>query len=264
MAKKITILTSKGGSGKTTTAVNLSAALATQGKRCLLVDLDPQCSCSDWLGYTDAEEQSFILDALLGNADISDGIQQTYLDNLHLLPCSMHLFQAETHLSNEIANDTLLSMALESVDEQYDYIVIDVTPTMGVLAYNAIYAAKNLLIPVETSYIAMRAIRSIMKVVELMQQRRDDSISIVGLLASRVDVRQTSCKQALELLDNHFSNILLNTFINDAVAVKDSVAYGQSVICYKPKSKSAKQFLDLAIEIDKRLTKSVKGKRNAA
>ena len=135
---------------------------------------------------------------------------------------------------------------------------------MGVLAYNAIYAAKNLLIPVETSYIAMRAIRSIMKVVELMQQRRDDSISIVGLLASRVDVRQTSCKQALELLDNHFSNILLDTFINDAVAVKDSVAYGQSVICYKPKSKSAKQFLDLATEIDKRLTKSVKGKKNAA
>ena len=253
MANCISVINSKGGAGKTTTTVNLAAALANTGKRVLLVDFDPQCSASDWLGFNDAESQSHLLDSMLGTADITDGIHDTYLENLHLLPNSMHLFQAETLLANEVANDTLLSIALEPIQSQYDFILMDCTPTMGVMAYNAIFAAKNLLIPVETSFISMRSIRSIMKVIDLMKTRRDPQINIIGLLPSRMDSRQTSCNQAIAMMKEHFSSLLLETCINDAVAIKDSVSFGQSVLCYKPKSKSAQQYKQLAQEVISRL-----------
>ena len=124
---------------------------------------------------------------------------------------------------------------------------------MGVMAYNAIFAAKNLLIPVETSFISMRSIRSIMKVIDLMKTRRDPQINIIGLLPSRMDSRQTSCNQAIAMMKEHFSSLLLETCINDAVAIKDSVSFGQSVLCYKPKSKSAQQYKQLAEEVISRL-----------
>ena len=245
MTKMICISSAKGGTAKSTSAVNLAAAYARKKQRVLLCDFDAQSTTSDWLGFHDADGQSDLLECLLGEREIETAIRDTNVDGLYLVPASMHLYQIHNHLADEIAPDTLLSIALKPILTSFDKIIVDCPPSMGLAAYNAMYACKNIILPIETSFVAMRAIRSMMKVVQLMQERRDSDINIVGIIASRADMRQKSCQQAIGQMRESFGDTVFDTVITDAVALKDAPAHEQSIFEYMPRSKSAQQFESL-------------------
>jgi chromosome partitioning protein len=255
MAEMICVAQSKGGSAKSTTAVNLAAAYARDKQRVLILDLDAQSTTSDWLGFHDAENQSDLLECMLGDMELQSAIRSTSVENLDLVPASQHLYQIHNHLADEVAADTLLSFALRDVLTSYDKIIVDCPPSLGIAAYNAMYACKNIILPIETSFVAMRAVRSMMKVVNLMQERRDESINILGIIASRADMRQKSCQQAIDMMRESFNGTVFDTVITDAVALKDAPAHEQTIFQYQPNSKSAKQFQKLATEIQSRLGK---------
>lgn len=248
--KRICILNSSGGAAKTSTAVNLASCLAKRSRRVLLVDLDGQGTASTWLGQESNETQSNLLEGLLGERKPEDCITETPQDSLFLMGSSYHLYNAEKFLSNEVEPHTLLNLLLNQIDGEYDYAVIDTPPQLSALVYNGILAApSNLLIPAEASFKCLSAMRALIRVIEQLQQRRDESIEIVGIVATRVDKRTKSAKEAVEYLRESFGNLVLTTEITEAVVQRDAPGFNQSVLDYKPKSVSAKQIRDFTEEV---------------
>lgn len=261
--KRITVINSGGGVAKTSTAVNLAASLAHKGSKVIAVDFDAQSTMSDWLGHDIADQQHLLLDVLLGERAAEEAIKQTYIPNLHLLPSSHHLYQAERHLSDEVAADSLLNIALESLDQNYDYAVIDTPPQLGILSYNAMLASPaGLLVPCEASYKSLKAMKALMKVIELMKARRSNEIGILGILASRVDLRTSSSVQSVDILRENFGQLVFSTVITEAVAMKDAPAHHKAVQDYLPQSKTAKQVEELTLEVLERLSRE--GQKHAA
>ena len=254
--QSITITNSGGGVAKTSTAVNLAATLSQNGDQVLIVDLDAQGSASDWLGHDVSDRQHLLLDVLLGELDTVDAIQTTYLDNLDLIPSSFHLYQAEKHLSDEVAADTLLKIALEQVEDSYDWVVLDTPPQIGILSYNAMLAAPSgLIIPCEASYKSLHAMKALMRVIKLMKTRRCSDINLLGILPSRVDLRTKSSIEAVDVLKDTFGEYVFDTLITESVVMKDAPSHHLSVVDYAPKSKTAKQIKQFTDEVKQRLSK---------
>ena len=251
--KTLAFVNSGGGQAKTSTCHSVGTALALDGKRVLLVDIDGQSSLSSWCGIRDNESQSDLLDVLRGEMPIRDAIRQTYIENCHILPASLHLYQAERHFADEIAADNLLNMALADIDGQYDWICIDTPPQMGILGYQSMIAAQNLIIPVEASWKSLQAMNGLLKVINIMRERRCPELQITGILPSRVDQRQTSCKQSVELLRDNFGQLVFENIITDSVVMKDAFAHGKSVVDYAPDSKTTKQVKAVIGEINCRM-----------
>jgi len=261
--KRITVINSGGGVAKTSTAVNLAASLAHKGHRVCAVDFDAQSTMSDWLGHDIADQQHLLLDILLGELEVKEALKQTYIPNLHLIPSSHHLYQAERHLADEVASDTLLDIALSQLDESYDFCVIDTPPQLGILSYNAMLAAPaGLIVPCEASYKSLKAMKALIRVVQLMKQRRCEEISILGILASRVDLRTSSSVQSVDILRENFGQLVFNTVITEAVAMKDAPAHHKAVMDYLPQSKTATQVEELTQEVLHRLNRE--GQSHAA
>lgn len=253
---RITIINSGGGVAKTSTAVNLAAALAHLGKRVVLVDLDGQGTASDWLGHATGDKQHLLLDVMLGELDAEDAVKQTYLPSLHLIPSSYHLYQAERHLADEVAADSLLQLALDSLENDYDYAVVDTPPQLGILSYNAMLAAPaGLLVPCEASYKSLKAMGALMRVINLMKARRCPEIDVLGILPCRVDRRTTSSIQAVDVLRDNFGEVVFSTVITEAVAMKDAPAHHQAVMDYLPTSQSADQIRSFTDEVVQRMSK---------
>lgn len=256
--KRITVMNSGGGVAKTSTAVNLAASLSHTGERVLLVDLDAQGTASDWLGYDTSDRQSLLLDVLLGEISTSESIKKTYLEKLDVIPSSFHLYQAERHLSDEVANDTLLKIALDQVADSYDWVVLDTPPQIGILSYNSMLAAPaGLIVPCEASYKSLKAMKALMKVIELMRDRRCPEINLLGVLASRVDMRTKSSIQSVEILRENFGDVVFDTVVTESVVMKDAPSHHKAVVDYSPKSKTAKQVKAFAQEVIARTNQGV-------
>ena len=252
---RITIINSGGGVAKTSTSVNLAACLAKSDRRVLVIDLDGQGTASDWLWHDAGDKQSLLLDVMLGEITAKDAIQNTYLPTLDIIPSSFHLYQAEKHLSDEIGNDSLLKIALDEIENDYDFVVIDTPPQLGILSYNAMIASPNgLIVPCEASYKSLKAMKALMRVVNLMRARRCSEIELLGILATRVDARTKSSTQTLDILRDSFGGLVFESVINEAVAMKDAPAHKKSVIDYQPSSKSAKQLIEFANEVVQRIS----------
>lgn len=244
----IACVNQKGGSGKTTTAVNLAATLGERGKKVLLLDLDPQASATNWLGITDAGRG--LLDAFAGQAELLDLVLPTPAPNLEIIGSSAWLLGVDKALAGEVAAETILRAKLRALPENWDYILIDCAPTLGILTVSGLTAAREILIPVEAHVMALSGLAQLLNTVAVVRERLNPELEIAGILACRVDART---KHALEIVDQlyeRFGGLVYPTQIRENVRLAECPSFGQPITLYDTRSAGAQDYRALAEDVD--------------
>jgi chromosome partitioning protein len=249
MGKVVAVVNQKGGVGKTTTAINLSAALAMQGIACLLVDCDPQANSSGGLGVTRDEERNSSYDVLTGSATIAEATLGTELEHLKIVPGSNHLIGATVELVNTERREYLLRQALEPVRNQYQFIFLDCPPALDLLTLNALVAADRLLVPMQAEYFALEGISELLTTLGRIQAAFNPSLDIEGVVLTMYDERTNLAQQVTENLRRFFGTKLLKTTIPRNVRLAEAPSYGKPVVLYDPRSRGAESYRELAEEI---------------
>ncbi|HZW99138.1 MAG TPA: ParA family protein [Trueperaceae bacterium] len=247
----IGVINQKGGVGKTTTAVNLAAALAER-RRILLVDLDPQANASSGVGVS--EPDMTIYDVISGSSSARQAVMRTGIENLDLLAASDDLAGAAVELDASRDNLMLLSRSLIGVRPTYDFIVIDAPPSMGALTLNALGAADQLLIPLQTEYYALEGIASMMETVDRVRGSLNRDIRILGILLTMFDVRTRLSQEVEENVRRHFEKLVFRTVIPRTVRLAEAPSYGRSIFEYAPSSQGAIAYRELAEEVIERVS----------
>jgi len=251
MAEIIAILNQKGGCGKTTTAVNLSAALAQFGRKVLVIDMDPQGNATMGLGVDKRTTERTIYDVLTGDISMGGAIIGTEMSGLDVVPSNISLSGAEVELSKEVGYHTILDMALDGVASSYDYIFIDVPPSLGILALNSLVAADSVIIPIQAEYYALEGIADLMKTIELVESRLRSPAPIKGILITLYDSRTRLGREVYSNVKEYFGQTenIFKTTIPRNVKLAEAPSFGESCITYDEESSGAKAYLKLADEI---------------
>lgn len=249
MSKIIAIANQKGGVGKTTTSVNLGASMATLGKRVLLVDIDPQGNTTSGVGVNKADVENCIYDILINEVNPQETIQETRIEGLHIIPATIQLAGAEIELVSTISRELKLKKALNAVKVNYDYIIIDCPPSLGILTINSLTAADSVIIPIQCEYYALEGLSQLLNTVRLVQKNLNPHLKIEGVLLTMLDARTNLGIQVIEEVKKYFQEKVYRTIIPRNVRLSEAPSHGQSIITYDSRSKGAEVYLELAKEV---------------
>ncbi|HAA4346442.1 TPA_asm: ParA family protein [Listeria monocytogenes] len=249
MSKVIALANQKGGVGKTTSSVNLSSSLAFLGKKVLLVDIDPQGNASSGVGVNKGEIEHCIYDVLVDDVAIQDVLQKTDLDNLNVIPATIQLAGAEVELVPAISREIRLKKAIDSIRDDYDYVIIDCPPSLGLLTLNALTAADSVLIPVQCEYYALEGLSQLLNTIRIVQKHLNEGLQIEGVLLTMLDARTNLGIQVIEEVKKYFQNKVFNTIIPRNVRLSEAPSHGKPILLYDAKSKGAEVYLELAKEV---------------
>ncbi|MCT4661983.1 MAG: AAA family ATPase [Tissierellales bacterium] len=248
MAKIVSIFNQKGGVGKTTTNINLSASLVAAGKNVLIVDIDPQGNSTSGLGIDKDNIEKSIYDLLVEGEDARDIVYETSFEGLKIIPSTMELAGAEIELALKENREYCLEKAIESIRGDYDYIFIDCPPSLGILTINALKASDSVMIPIQCEYYALEGVSQLMNTINLVKKGLNPSLQIEGVVLSMFDGRTNLSIQVVEEVKKYFGNKVYRTMIPRNVRLAEAPSYGVPVIAYDEKSKGAIAYNELAEE----------------
>jgi len=247
--RKIAVINQKGGSGKTTTVVNAGAFLAKQDRKVLLIDLDPQSHTTIHLGFEPPQIQKSIYDILIKKVPVKDVILETYEKNLFLIPANIELASAEIELVNEIGREVVLRDALKKYKNDFDYILIDCPPSLGLLTVNALTTASEIFIPIQAEFFALEGLTKLIQTIDIVKDRLNPDIEITGIIITMFDSRKNICKDVSNKVHSHFKGKVFKTKIRENVRLAEAPGFGKSIKDFAPDSHGWEDYKKLSAEI---------------
>ena len=249
MNRVIAIANQKGGVGKTTTAINLSACLANLGKKVLALDLDPQGNMTSGLGVDKDEIERSVYDLIIGNAGIEECISKNVLDNLDVLPSNIDLSAAEIEMIGIENKEFILKNEMEKIKDVYDFVIVDCPPALSMLTINAMTTADSVLVPIQCEYYALEGLTQLIHTIELVQERLNSSLQIEGVVFTMYDARTNLSLQVVENVKDNLNQNIYKTIIPRNIRLAEAPSYGMPINIYDPKSAGAESYMQLADEV---------------
>ena len=252
MARIIAIANQKGGVGKTTTSINLSASLAEKGKKVLAIDLDPQGNMTSGLGVDKAELQNTVYELILGECSVSEAITDTVVENVKLIASNVDLAGAEIELIGENDKEYILQKKVDYIKEDYYFIIIDCPPSLNMLTVNAMTTATSVLVPIQCEYYALEGLSQLIHTINLVQERLNPHLKLEGVVFTMYDVRTNLSNQVVETVKQNLDTTIYETMIPRNIRLAEAPSYGVPINMYDPKSSGAESYRKLAQEIIER------------
>ncbi len=255
MGKIISLVNQKGGVGKTTTSINLSASLAVLGKKTLLIDLDPQGNTTTGVGINKGEIENSVYDVLIGECNIKDAMIKTKYKNLYILPATINLAGLDNELAEKSKQEENFSKGeqlkkhIEEIKEQFDFIILDCPPSLGIITTNALTASNSVIIPVQCEFFALEGITQLLKTIMLAQKNLNPTLDIEGVLLTMLDSRTNLGFEVVDDIRKFFKEKVYNTIIPRLVRLTEAPSHGEPIIAYDPKSRGSEAYINLAKEV---------------